>query len=60
MAGNPHQYAAGSPANEFGHHSYTHDRDQDRLDQVSISALIALFKLLDQWDREAGDHAEIM
>ena len=30
------------------------------LDQEAIAALIRFFRLLDQWEREAAGHAEIM
>jgi hypothetical protein len=36
------------------------DAPEGRLDPESIAALIRFFKLLDQWDREAGHNAEIM
>jgi hypothetical protein len=60
MAGSPHQLGAGAPANEPAHDLQVNEVGQDVLNQASISVLIGFFKLLDQWDREVEDHAEIM
>jgi hypothetical protein len=37
-----------------------HNPPERRLDPESVAAFIRFFKLLDQWDREAGHNAEIM
>jgi hypothetical protein len=53
MAGSPHQFDAGVPANAVEHSPEAYEVAQERLDPASISVLIDFFKLLDQWDREA-------
>ena len=42
-------------------HTQEHDRaHEDKMDQESIATLIRFFKLLEQWEREAEDHAKIV
>lgn len=42
-----------------GAQDHNHARDGE-LDNESIAELIRFFKLLDQWEREARENAEIM